>query len=210
MNQGHDNLQQLQKAFYANPESTVEGCPAPDRIAAAVHQELSPDEFVEVLDHISACPSCTEDWRLAKEIFEEPRAAPFRHRSWQGQRTLAAAALVLLVVGLGWWQWGMRQETRFRQDETPRIESLLINDGISKSDPVLRWRGFQGARYNLLVATEDLEPLLEREDLDLNEYRIPQELLDPLPIGTRLLWRVTASTADGQEVDSPTFVVTVR
>lgn len=207
-----------------------EACPEPDRLWEAVAGELPADELRTVVDHLAACPDCSEEWRLAlavrREAEEEarrhePAAAPFAPSArWGGRARRWAAAAAVAVIGVGlagvWWsrQGGPGEPIVYRQGEEVAIESLLPEgEPLSRDEPVLRWSaGPEGSTYGVLVSTEDplAGSLAEAAGLAEPEYRIPAEALDGLPSGARILWQVEATTAEGQQITSPTFISTIE
>lgn len=61
---------QLREAFAALPDviAPVEPCIAADALWDAAHGDLEPDRLAAVVDHVGACPSCAEAWRIAMAI----------------------------------------------------------------------------------------------------------------------------------------------
>lgn len=226
----------LREAFAAGagrPEP--DACPPPERIWDAVRGEASAEAVREVLDHVARCPDCSEEWRLAaafedkglEEAETETEAAPDRARSgrthagWRVPRWAAAAAVAVLVLGVAaiWWsQPGTDQPAPVYRDDpgapaAGTIESRLPEDEpLSREEPVLRWTAAggegdgDGATYDLLVSTGDLEPVTDATGLTEPEYRISAEALKGLPADTELLWQVEATTPEGRRISSPTFV----
>lgn len=46
--------------------SPTDACPAPEQLLDGASGELSPEDTDTVIDHIAACPSCADAWRLAR------------------------------------------------------------------------------------------------------------------------------------------------
>lgn len=203
-----------------------ERCPEPDRIYGAVRGKLPEDETRDLVDHLVACPECAEVWRLAVAFEEEAAAeggaaaprdrAPRRDlRAWWP----AAAAVLVAVVAAGiWWSTGTgsQESAVFRAGGDEEIRSLVPEDEpLPRDEAVLRWtavpeEGAEETTYDLLVSTEDLEPLVEATELREARYRIPPERLEDVPSGSQLLWRVEARLADGRRIPSPTFFVRIE
>ena len=98
----------------------------------------------------------------------------------------------------------------FRGAETAVIQSLVpAGEALPRHDFVLRWEGPEGARFRLLLTTEDLTALVEATDLEAPEYRVAEEDLASVAAGSRLYWNVTARLSDGTE-GSQTFEVLVE
>lgn len=219
-----DRMRELFAAADA-PQPAARGCPTEEEIWMAVSGRLSRARLGEVIDHALACDACGTVWRLAREMAAEAadgREAPaavmgtvsrkglLRSRSgW-----LMAAAAIMLVMSAVVWQL-RRGETpftsEFRSGDQGTIESLLPADRpLPRAEPVLRWSGPEGARYDLRVATADLKVLATARDLQAREYRLPAEKVAALPGGAELLWQVEATTPDGRRITSKTFVTRLQ
>ena len=187
----------------------TDDCPPPERIWHAVRGDLSPAETRTVIGHTAVCASCAEAWRLARSMeppAEAAPAAPGRGR----QRWAAAAAALLLAAGLS-WQLLDRGPGPIERGEPPEIESL-VPEGASlpRRAFLLEWSpGPEGARYDLLVTTPELEVVVRWRRLEEPRYRVPAAKLRGLGDGAELLWRVEMVLPDGRHVASPAFRVRV-
>jgi hypothetical protein len=196
-------------------EPPAGACPESERIWEAARGELDAVSIRELVDHVAECSACAEAWRLAAEMAPagagqaevEPHPRARRAGPW-----LALAASVLLAVTLAWplvdWPW---REPIERGGE-PGVESLLADgEALPRHDFELAWRpGPEGAHYDLLVTTPDLEVVYQASDLESASHRVPMGSLDAVPAGGELLWRVEMSHPDGRRVASPAFRVSVR
>jgi hypothetical protein len=92
------------------------------------------------------------------------------------------------------------------------IRPLVPTDtSLPRQDFTLRWSsGPDGARYDLVVTTVDLEVIADVRGLDRPEHQVDAARLAPLAAGTRLLWRVVAHMPDGSTLSSATVGVSVR
>lgn len=220
-------LENLRRAFAAEGPASAGACPAADRIFAAAHGELAGEEEAaelgEILDHVAACPECTEAWRLAVEIGRELAsgavdagsrgrviAGNFRRgseepgglRRWSLPLGLIAAVL-LVAIGL---QLLPKAPPALRGDG-----EILIEDAsgpLERERCVLRWRLVPerpGALFEVRVMSEELELLAQRTALAASELELPAERLENIPAGGLLLWQVRASLPDGGQVESATF-----
>lgn len=214
--------QALREAFASLAETSQEGCPDSDRIWAAVSGELPPQERRELVEEIASNPACAEAWRLALELWRESGGAaivesPETSSSWRRfapyRGTLAAAAGVVLAVGIGWFARDLLAPgPEFRNPDSAVIESLVPEDEPQSREPlVLRWDGGPpDASYDVTVMTEDLVSVSTGRGLEVMEFRVPEGVLQELPSGTILLWQVRARAPDGDETVSPTFVLELR
>ncbi len=199
-----------------------DSCPDPGRLWEAARGEAGGGEVRQVIEHTATCGACAEAWRLAREIGpaaeeSDPRRSdlrpayqPWRVVSWGAG---AAAAMVLLVVGL---QWRNPAEPAppvvLRGAETAVVQSLVPQGAtLPRRDFVLRWEGPEGARYHLQVNTEDLMTVVaEAWDLEATEYRVAEESLAAVPSGSRLYWLLEARLSDGKTATPETFEVLVE
>lgn len=108
MTQPDGDLDRLREAFAADAAPGTADCPPPDRIWDAVNGLLDPAAVADLAEHIAACGSCAEAWRIAREAAAQavPAAVvPFspaptpRRPSYAWPLLAAAATLVLAVAG---------------------------------------------------------------------------------------------------------------
>jgi hypothetical protein len=188
-------------------------CPAASKIWDSAAERLGREDSEAVLLHLGECSACSTAWRLAHRLHADERAGDVkaeegdhRPRRWI---PLAAAAVIVLGLGLGTLQLFTRQEAppSYRIQEERWLGSALPPDRpLSRDDFVLRWTaGPEATTYELQATTEDLDPLVEVRGLERPEYRIDSSVLEDVPPGDAVLWRVTAQLPDGSHVSSATF-----
>jgi hypothetical protein len=210
------------RAAFASSDAAPDpaSCPTPETLWSAVRGELSAPQMEAVVDHVAACASCAEDWRLAAELRrEEEKAAagpakviPGRFGQW---RPLAAAAALAagLLIAVGVYRANQPvQEPTYREAQHAGIRSLLPEkQALPREAAVLRWSPLAGAvSYDVQVSTEDLRAVATAKGQTATEYRVPQSALSGLPSGTRLLWQVEAVRPDGTHETSPTFITPLK
>jgi hypothetical protein len=152
---------------------------------------------------------------VTKPAVAEPNVVPLRRRRWSPARPLwplAASIAFAVLVGGGWWTWAWWQDRPgYRRAGTPAVESLLVGAApLPRDRAVLRWRGPEGARYDVWVLTEGMEVVFEASGLKASQAQIPAPDLAGVPAGATLLWGVEAVLPDGRRVASPTFEAKVR
>lgn len=197
------DLARLRKAL-ASLQGSGQSRADAGRIFDAVHGQLSAEERQALVDELIADPDAAEAWRLAIELAPEPAAERVTGQSWP--RWLAAAAMLLLAVGAGWWFTRTSPEPVYRGSGQPAIVSDLPADAVlARARPVLRWRGVEGARYRVRILTPELELIDESPELSVSEYTVGKTALERVPPGGRLLWQVEGRLRDGTVVVSPTF-----
>lgn len=190
-------------------------CPEPERIWAALRGDLPAPERRDLVLHTARCPACAEDFRLAADLLEEAgermpevrdEPVPIRTRWLSG---LAAAAAVLVAVGLVWRLGEAPPQPVHRTGEEALVHSLLEpGQALPRDHFLLRWSGPEGARYTVSVTTyPDLELVVRAHSLEATELLIAAKDLAPLAPGARLLWQVEAVLPDGTRLDAPAFDV---
>jgi hypothetical protein len=173
-----------------------------------------------IVGHSAGCRACAEDWRLARGIEHvtagesaglEDAARVVKHGVFHRSRAaLAIAASVLLAVA-GAVYVAQRAndpgDSGYRTPPTESIRSLLPEADVQPRDRCqLRWSAAPGgSRYDVIVTTERLDPVLESRDLETAELVVPSSELGLAPGGGDLLWRVEATLPDGSRMVSPTF-----
>jgi Putative zinc-finger len=216
------DLARLRRGFAAAPQPAAASaaCPPSEKIWEAVRGELPPREIQGIVEHMAACASCAEDWRLAIAL-QRPEAGvsnviPSAHRFSTGQRLrnwglAAAAVLALAVVGVQWAQHAA--DPAGYRGEQAAIHSLLEEgQALPRNEFLLQWSApaTPGATYDVEVSTEDLRVLASGDDLREPRLLVPAHSLAGLAPGTRILWKVDAELPQGEHVSSTTFVTTVQ
>ncbi len=197
------------------------GCPEPELIWAAVHGELAPDETGAVIDHTAACTECAEAWRLAREVSRQAGEELFEATEPSFPRKLlavftsrpiplAVAAALLLLIAAPLLIFNPPGEV-LRGPDSEIVSLVPENATLSRENCLLAWSaGPEGSTYRLTVATESLDPILERRDLSEARFVVPEEALSEVPSPGRILWRVEMSAPDGAQIESPTFITRVE
>lgn len=211
MNEPSRSTERLRAAFAAAEGQPPhdDPCPEPGRIWDAVHATLPPAEARGVVRHVAVCPSCSADWRLAMADPARASTAASVRRPPALAWTAAAAAVAALVI-LGWL--GVREPgtgaPAFRDAQAIEIRSLVPEDlALSRDRAVLRWTpAGPGASYRIELSLDDLTPLAVEHALTEPQYEVSPELLERVPPGSLLVWRVEARLAGGEIVVSPAFV----
>jgi len=135
-------------------------CPTPERIWDAVQLQLSIDERLEIIDHMSQCAACAEAWRLASElataVVEAPSDQTFqshlqivrpRHAVKHWTVLLVVAPIVLVAIGISFTAiWSQKSE-----------------EAVPVLGPRDRVRGAlsQNAREPAAIAIDNIRPLMK-------------------------------------------------
>jgi len=214
------DLARLRRAFTGHPSGGGEDCPDPALLWESAAGELDPAAETPILLHIAGCPDCATAWELAREMAEDagrtgtvsPLARPGTP-AWRRPGVLAAAATLLLAIGLG------GSLLIHRPAPGPDVYREQAGGTVLRADPVcrrlpraacrLRWTGApKGTRYDVVVTDENLDVLCEARRLPDPEFLVPENTLPPA--GSTILWRVTAHLPGGGTAASPTFETVVE
>ncbi len=184
-----------------------------ERIFDALHGSGSPEERQAVVEQLLTNPAAAEAWRLAREMRPDAavegdlESAPPEWRRPAAWTWMSVAAAALLAVGLGWQvsQWREAEEPVYRSSESRTIASALPGADLSRTQPVLRWSGVEGARYRVRVLSADLQVLEESEETPAPQYSLSAQALARIPPGGQILWQVDARIPGEEVITSPTF-----
>jgi hypothetical protein len=185
------------------------------RIFEALHGQMPAENRRALVEELLANPDAAEAWRLARELAPDPAdgvddAVPVSGGSHRWQ-WVAAAAMVVLVAGLGWRLLSPVPAPVYRGGDSPSITSALAADPVlDRAAPVLRWNGVAGARYRVRVLTPELALLEESDESTAQQHTLAPETLQRVPPGGQLLWQVEGRSADGATFLSSTFSVRIR
>ncbi|MEM7481250.1 MAG: hypothetical protein AAF481_08760 [Acidobacteriota bacterium] len=186
-------------------------CPDSDLIWQAVAQELSPEDTRKVLAHVSQCPFCARAWGLASDMESLPRPSERRTAAFIGYLPkIAAAAVVLVVIGVGALFFLPKDVERGAQAEL--TTSMTADTVLSASEFELRWQHLDADRFDLRVTwitSDHSGEVIEIENLTASPsgettFRVPEQDLEGVPSGARILWRVTAKSG-ALVLDEQTF-----
>lgn len=207
--------QALRQAFAAvDPARTGTGaCPEAGKIWDAVHGRLAAEEVRGLAGHVVTCPSCCEDWRLARSGTNPPVMPVRPPRRFGLAAGLVAAAAVVFAVGLTWvFRTAGPEPPVYRDPGAAAIRSLVPEDvPLDRTDVVLRWSpAGEDARYDVEVSTLDLAEIASAHDLPVPKFRIPAEALQDLPPDSTLVWRVAIDFPDGARIVSDAFLVRIE
>ncbi len=218
-----DDTEYLRTAFAARRASASgEVCPSSTELFDAVHGQLPNARMNAIIDHVTRCAECAEAWRLMLDLqgaAVQPLQGPSLQtgrlvaRAWRYSAPLAAAAAVVVAVGLlaNYLPLPGTDEPQYRANADTDAPSSLVGDSLPRARLVLRWSGSGAdASYTLRVMTTSLEPLLVKEDLRQTEYLVPASALVGVAADAELLWQVEALWPGGRRETSPSYVLRVR
>jgi hypothetical protein len=99
---------QLQQAFAALRASSSPGHPTEDDWTRFAADEMSSDERTRIADHVVSCTECASIFRVLSLVGADAKATAPRRSALGDWRGLAAAAVLLLTIGVGSW-WAFRR-----------------------------------------------------------------------------------------------------
>jgi hypothetical protein len=109
--------------------TTAEACPSPDTLALLATGDLPVGERQKLVDHLVACATCAEDYRLAESLgpwaermHKATAFVPLR-RGASTPWKLALAASVLLALGAGAWAVMLREEAAALRSRITQLPS---------------------------------------------------------------------------------------
>ena len=209
--------QRLREIFAALEDVPKDGadCPAAERIIDSADGLLDHEENRDIIRHIGECAACSTAWWVARETGEKAEASSVRTSVLRGWPALAAAAVLVLMVGIvghRMLQPRLPTEPVYRvQEETWLTSQLPADLPLPRDECILRWAaGPLGTSYDITVTDEDLTVLAAALRLSDAEYRVSPDALAELSPGSTILWRVTARLPDGNRERSATFTSVIE
>ena len=192
----------------ASPERAR--CVAPEEILALVRREGSDERRLEVLDHVMACDVCRGEFELLRSIErtgteQAAVARPWARRGWRQSATVALAASLILVVGVGLWQRFGRPEgsdvVRGEPDAVTLVAPPPDVDVTAGAPLTFAWRPAPGARrYELEVLDDQGTVVFTVATSDTTAVLAEVRRLAP---GAEYRWWVRARDDAGAQRTSP-------
>jgi hypothetical protein len=154
----------LLQGGFPNPERT--GCPQKSTLKAIASREVSPDKVMDWIEHVGMCSPCFREYtELRKRVLWRRRAG-----------YLSIAAVIIVVLSLGWWRWrsgqpvvitahnyivaDMRDRLMLRGDQGPGKGPLVFQRGFDDVSFYLP-EGSRAGTYDVAIFhTEPTAPLV--------------------------------------------------
>ena len=224
------DIGQLRRAFAARVLPSASGeCPSAEALLSAAQGDVDAAAMGALADHLLQCHGCAEAWRLAQAFVPAPERAPapraaswqrYRAASWQRYTGVAAAAVLVLAVGVV-WRSGPGEgpgegvagtaEPVYRDAAPELVLQPLSATALPRSQFLLRWRAPAGSgAFTVRLFTADLAPVQVSERLAQTQLLVPAAALQSFPDGAQLIWQVEGRAADGAVLRSPTWSVALR
>lgn len=236
---GPATLARLRAGFAHVPEGSGSRSTDPDRIWAAVHGSLDPDDDgasrLALLDRLPGDPQLALEWRLAAALGPVPSDhergasevgtdAPLPlGRDGSSSVSLAVGVMVAAAAALALWfastapadpTESATPEPAWRAEGPHQVlhTTLGVDDPLARSEFRLQWSSDveDAASFTVRVTTQDLAPVYEERALGTMTALVPAAALESFRAGTVLLWRVEAVEPDGRRHASPVWEITVE
>jgi hypothetical protein len=176
-------------------------CPEPDRLRGLLEGEGPEADRLRLLDHVMACPSCTEDFALIRAVAGDAPAGVSRRRT--DRRFLTLAASVVIVAGVGAGAWALSQgdgPVTYRDEGASPITLLAPVAGGEGSTRRFVWHAVEDAvEYRFEIFDASGAALFAETTRD-TVLLLPEETA--LDTSVPLNWWVRARLRDGSEVSS--------
>jgi len=215
------NLQGLRNLFQSYiAESTQmnrENCPSPEILSECLQGKASKKNKNSVIDHISHCRFCLEEFQFILEIQREKKKLiqkiahlynghskkgrtkrkriyiQFFQKSWN--RAYFAAGIVLVVaVGFALYIFingGLEQ--KFRGTNIDYIKLIQPkHKKTTKAPIVFHWRKMENAEYYILELFDNtLFPIWKSQKIPGNKILLPKDIMESLSPGKSYFWFIT-------------------
>lgn len=195
-----DQLKELFRGYAASRRpSTRSGCPSPEAIASSFEPSASVRKKKRIIDHISGCSFCHEEFMMLFEIQKsEPDELGALSQGRSGRPPLWQFACVLLGLGLVMTSFfvSVHQKDLSTIERSAEAGLTLLDPKAdqSVSGPlVFRWRGRSASDYYILELFDDaLLPIWTSDRVPEFQTALPPEIRATLRPGRSYFWMVTA------------------
>ncbi len=231
----HQGGASLRAAFQAHTKANAdaarpvsrEACPSPEALELLARGATAGDPNLQQLEHVLRCTSCHAEFALLRSIAEAEAADRLRvtdtqptgatksravsrtaPRMWS-LRNLAAAALVLVAVGIGGQRLRQSRGSIVRGDPA-EVSLVAPMQEVAESLPVFVWHAVPGAvRYAFELVDSAGVVILARETSD-STLTLSESEAALLRKHAAADWMVTARRVDGNERRSRVVRLRVR
>jgi hypothetical protein len=212
MKSANSDLRELfQASVEAKTKGTEKRCPTLKALTASFEPGASARRKRKIIDHLSECPTCREDFRLyfdlrkfplEDHLFGASRPAGSTHEA-RRQPTLRArfAAVVMGACLITSAVIMLLNDAKILETERAGVSGIvLLSPGSSVSgfeELVFRWESFDHATYYIVeVFDEDLLPVWISPHVEDIQVRGPSEQGLEMRRGGAYFWMVTAYSED--------------
>jgi hypothetical protein len=226
-----DNLRALFQGYATSKAPpNRKRCPSPKAIAESFEPSASVRKKKKIVDHLSGCSYCREEFMLFFQIQKsdlgsariEDRAAPYesaadlvkkRHPAhppfWQYACVLLGFCLTIFSIFLIVQQNDLSEVQRNKETgillSTPKAGQILAGS------LVFRWQGKSATEYYVLeLFDEALMPIWTSSEIRDTKLRLPADVRSGLQPGRSYFWMVTAYSGNSELVESKLARFTIR
>lgn len=206
MKTDHPDLRETYQAYASSRRpSGRKKCPSPRDIARSFEPTASVRKKKRIVDHISACPMCREEFMIFFEHQKTTSSDPTADSASQpegiekeGYPALWQGALALLGLSLivySFFVIGHQAEVSgTRQRASAEISLLSPRQGLSLSSPaIFRWQAKPGSEYYVVeLFDESLLPVWTSDKIQDLQARLPYEIALNLRPRQVYFWMVTS------------------
>ncbi|MGB8960185.1 MAG: hypothetical protein WCC00_14345 [Candidatus Aminicenantales bacterium] len=205
-----DQLKELFRGYAASRKPlTRNECPSPEVLASSFEPSASVRKKKKVVDHISGCSFCREEFMMLFEIQKrEPSRLGVLSQGRSSRYPLWQYACVLLGLGLVMTSFFVsvhQKELSSVERSAERGITLLgpkADQSLSGSF-VFRWRGRSASDYYILELFDDaLLPIWTSGKIQELQIPIPPEVYTTLRPGRSYFWMVTAFSQGAKTEES--------
>lgn len=221
MRSEHSDLKELFQGYVASKKpSSRQGCPSPEDIARSFEQSAPTKMKKEIVDHLSECSYCREEFAIALELrksgpgplaLQPAGSGPVK----TGRPALWQMACLLLGVSLAFSSLVLMVHQRELEEIRRTGESGLglsfPRPGQTLSGPIVfRWQPTPDSdHYVLELFDEALLPVWTSGQIRDVQLSLPPEISAGLKPGKAYFWMVTAYSGEATmaESDLARFVI---
>lgn len=221
-------VEALRRAFRDEPSSGADERPHNEDVVALVEGTLAPERARELASQALDDPELALEIRIASamrsardlesteteassQADEAANTGNYRRWLFTGALAVAAALLAFFIIRPDTPSFTNEGTPAIRGEPTGALAPTSPSAKLPRDAFILEWTGGpEGATYDLYLTTADLDAVYSAFNLDEVRHTVPEEALAEQSAGTRLLWRVVATSPTGRRTHSSAFEVIVR
>ncbi|HSA95811.1 MAG TPA: hypothetical protein VLJ16_07160, partial [Acidobacteriota bacterium] len=212
-------LRELFQAFvHSKGPGNHLGCPSVQDLADSFDPKTSMRKKKEIIDHLSECGDCREDFRLYLELNKfgaDPRMDVSQAISEKAHRALGlslgslwryvaiAVALGLVLAGLVFLRRGEIPEVERNPAKLGIVLVQPLSGTLGPDDIVFRWKELASAQHYILEMFDGtLLPIWVSPPLRETETELPKDIARTLKAGASYYWMVSGYSASSKIAES--------
>ena len=201
-------------------------CPQPEEIVDSLRGRLPQKEKEKLVEHLSRCSLCLEEFRFFLETKREEKwliqsiinqkgrfrlfnrqlkktPGLFFLKTWKPVPVAAAVFLILVLISTIYVSHRNRQ--KYRGEKTDILKLIQPIHKKQASLPLIfRWKEAKGAEYYVFeLFDEALLPVWRSRPVFSQVYTLPADVAGKLTTGMAYFWYVTAFFPSDKKIESP-------